>query len=137
MAVEKAVRDILVSHTGVASIVSARVYAGMAPQEVTMPFIVFRREQTQRGRPLDGPNGLVEADVEVNCVSTSSAQLQSLVDEVRFALDDYAGTNKGVTIQRAMLDDESEELEVETVGGDGRVRRRALDFRIWYCETAA
>jgi len=137
MAVEKAVRDILVSSTGVTSIVASRVYSGFVPQEVTMPFIMFRRDRTERNRSLDGPSGLVAAEIEVNCISQSAAQLQSLADAVRLALDNYSGTNKGITVHRSFLDDESDDTELEVSGGDERVRRRALDFVIWFYETAA
>lgn len=137
MAVEKAVRDILISSTGVSSIVSERVYNGFAPQEVDLPFIIFQRERTERVRTLDGPDGLVEADFEVNCVSLTSSQLQMLADEVRLAMDNYTGSTKGVAIQRMMLDNETETVEVETSGSDKRIRVRSLDFTIWYCETPA
>lgn len=135
--VEKAIRDILITSTGVSSIVAKRVYNGFPPQEVTLPFIVFKREATDRFRTLSGANGLVVADVEINCLSLTASQLQTLSDEVRQSLDNYAGTNKGVTIQRAMIDDESDDIEIETSGSDKRVRRRALDFRVFYCETPA
>lgn len=135
--VEKAIRDILISNTGVSSIVSKRVYSEFVPQETTMPFIVFRREGTRRNRAFDGPDGLVEADFEVNLITQSASLMQSLSDEVRLAMDSYTGVSMGITVHRMMLDDESEDIEVETTGGDKRVRRRALDFRIWYYETPA
>lgn len=135
--VEKAIYDLLTNSTGVTSVVSSRIYNGTVPQETDMPFVMFRRERTQRYRTLDGPNGLVEADFEVNCVGLRAGQLLTLADEIRQALDNYSATVAGIDVHRIMLDDESEELEVEVSGGEEMVRRRALDFRVWYYETAA
>lgn len=135
--VEKAVRDVLITSTGVSAVVSSRVYGDFAPQKAATPFIVFRRVSSDRFRALDGPDGLVETRIEVDCFSTTQAQLMTLADEVRLALDNYTGTTKGVTVQRAMLDNEFGDMELEVSGGDKRIRRHVLDFRIWYQETAA
>lgn len=82
--VEKAIRSKLTGTAGVSSIVSTRVYAGIAPDAATMPMIVF----LLNGGGADNDTALDSADLRYAIMGVSDNQRQAvqIADAIRSAL---------------------------------------------------
>lgn len=87
-AIEKAIRSTLTGSAGVSNIVSTRVYAGIAPDAGTMPFVVF----TINGGGADNDTALDSADLRYAIMGVSDKQLQAvqIADAIRSALHEQS-----------------------------------------------
>jgi hypothetical protein len=132
-----AVYTILSSAAGVTAITSTRIYPIQAPQNVTKPYITYQRISTERDYTLGGPDGLVNAILQVDCWAATNDAARSLADAVRLAFDDYRGTSSSVVIQGTFLHNDFDNWEQELAGGEPLLHRVTLEFSAWYEETAA
>lgn len=88
---EQALMTRLVADTDVSAIVGNRVYPHTAPQNATMPYIVYFRVSGVHEHHMRGSSGLYDARVQLSMFSTDFEQLLNLSDAVRLALDGYRG----------------------------------------------
>lgn len=134
--VEKAIFSILSNDTDVAALVVARIYPHHRPQKVSgteLPALTMERIGTDRPR---AGNGLVQAQVAVNSWDDSYADVKTLADKVRLALELYRGTAEGIVVQVILIDSEDEEAMQQTGGSENWLYGITQEFQVWYKETA-
>ena len=131
----------LQTKSGLTALVSTRVYPDTAPQTATLPFLVYARVSTVRehkhGTTGGTETGLTQARIQIDCYAATYSALASLCDQVRLALSGYRGTIGSGFCYRAMLDMEIDLPASPDFGEQIGVRRRTLDFVVWFAETAA
>lgn len=129
-----AVRTLLAADSGVSALVSSRIYPLRLPQNATLPAVVLFTIDGPRQSTFDGPNGLVQSRVQVDCYGGEMGggayiDMHSVLTAVRKALNGYSGTSAGVSIRSVQMDSERDLLEPET-----SVPRVSADFMIWHDE---
>jgi hypothetical protein len=126
---EAALPGLLTGDGAVAALVGTRVYANRLPQGVVPPAVRYQRISTPRLRTLAGAGGYATPRFQVDCYGTTHVQAVALAAAVRAALEDYAGTANGVTIDFIAADNESGEWEEEV-----EKNREMLEFIIGHKE---
>lgn len=97
--IEKAIYAKLSGDAAVSALVAARVYPNLAPQDTTLPYIVFKEVTSQVYQSkTPGNDGLSRSDVEVHCVAEEQLDANTLAEEVREALHGFSGTVGGVAV---------------------------------------
>lgn len=129
---DAAIYQLLTGHPEIAAVAGTRVYPSRAPDEATLPYLVYLdMAEIDRARDLDGVGGLRQARVQVDAWASTATGAKRLGDAVVAALEDYTGTIAGVTIADVELIGGFDDWE----GGDGAaptpVYRRMREFYVW------
>ena len=98
----KAIYNILAA-SAVNSSVGGRIYPQIGPQNASAPFIVYVLDSTDPSDTKSGVSTLDTAIYDVIVVSSSYSEMATISDQVRAALDRYAGTVSGVEVQSIQL----------------------------------
>lgn len=121
---EESFRALLQGDAGVLAVVpAARINWGERPTREQLPAIVLTLVSGGEGLTLDGPDGLAEARVQVDCYGATFAQARAVADAVRARLHGYSGG----AIQ--LIDLALERAATDAAAVD-RPTRRSLDFRV-------
>lgn len=107
MNVGQIIYGVLSATAGVTALVSTRIYPDMAPQNVTFPYIVFQKLQTQPTDTKEGVSKLDKILVQVDCYSNNYDNAHSLAAAIRTALDRYTGTINGHVVDRIIFSNDS------------------------------
>lgn len=78
--------------------VANRVYPERLPQNPTYPALTYRAIVDPKGYDHGGPDGTVEARVQITTRSTSYGEMREVDEEVNAALDDFTGSMGGVAV---------------------------------------
>ena len=84
--VEKALKEIL------SEFASNRVYLMRAPQNVTQPFIIYRRTDSDRIRHINGPSGLVFASFQIDVYANKPYDAKDIASAIQTKLDGFRDT---------------------------------------------
>jgi len=90
---EEALRAILLATSGVTALVGTRVNWGGHPQGLALPAIVLTVISDNLGHRLNGPDGLAQGRVQVDCYAGTYGAAKLLSRAVLAALDSYRGGN--------------------------------------------
>ena len=86
---EEQLRALLLNDSGVSSHVAGRVNFGAHPQGQPFPAVVLATVSDNEGYTLQGPNGVTEARVQVDCYADSYGAAKLLSRAVRSLLSGY------------------------------------------------
>lgn len=111
----------ILDDSGVSSLVDERMYPVMLPQNVTYPALSYNQVSGVRIYDLCGPTGRVKPRISINSWATTYAEVRSLADAVRQAIEGFTGTmgdSPGTPISDVKLDNEVDLFEDEagTIG---------------------
>jgi len=109
---EKWLRSAIVGAT------TAGVYPVMAPQNASLPIVVYRRSGTTRSRNIQSQTGMPVATFSVATVSESYTEAKTIGEAVRLALDNFTGDVSGVKIVTVAIVSESDNMESPLEGRD-------------------
>lgn len=84
---EKALFELLKS-----LVTDEKVYALRAPDNIAPPFIIFQRVDTERWRDINGPSGVAQASIQIDCYASEYYETKDLAATVETALDGFSGT---------------------------------------------
>ena len=96
---DDAIYDILVADSNVNTAVGTRVYLVEAPQDETLPFIVYRTEKEDETHTKSGVSNLDTYRIEVDAYVADFGTNTNLPTDIRTALDGYQGTINSVVVQ--------------------------------------
>lgn len=74
------------------TLASGRVYGLRAPQNVTAPFIVFQRIDSERWRHVNGPTGMAQATIQIDAYAETLFAAKDLGLEIEDLLDGFRDT---------------------------------------------
>ncbi len=101
----------LAGNSGVAALVSTRIYPVILPQDPTTPAISYQRiSNTEQ----DGTSTLRETRYQVDCWDDDFSSVQSLADAVRTALEEWTDTDQTPRVKMARVVGEFDTFEGET-----------------------
>jgi len=113
--IENAVRQVLVSDTGVKALVAARVYPNAAPENIRdaeptkfQEYVVYERVAGGADHHIAASSGLAYARIQITTVAIDYAKAHEIAEEIRDALDGYSGV---VTVGAETLTVEVIEIE--------------------------
>jgi hypothetical protein len=134
MAVEKAIRSILIDDGDVGALVGDRVFPIVRRDGSALPAIVYQQISGVRDQMLSGPSGFVEARFQINCWAETYEGADELAEAVRGALDGYNGTKESVVIQCVHLLDEGDMPSLIADNESFNFHGKRLDFMVWFDE---
>ena len=125
----------LLAAPAVAMLVGRKVYAVMAPQSATYPFVVYRRTSIDREQTLGSPMGVPRVSVEYQVFAGSYEAAREVADAVRATLDGYGGSALGCTVSQTSLEAEADDF-VTLQGGDlPPAYQITMTFDTWWQES--
>ena len=134
MAVEKAIRSILIDDAAVKNLVADRAYPIVRREGSALPAIVYQQISGVRDHVFAGPSGFVEARFQINCWAETYEGADALADAVRVAMDAYHGTKESVVIQCIHLIDEGDMPVLSAENEELSFHGKRLDFMVWFNE---
>jgi hypothetical protein len=137
MAIEIAMRALLVDASDVTDLVGTRIYPEMRQQGEDFPAIVYQLVSTQPQNAMDGGGAVgtvaTRASMSFDSIAETYAGAKTLASAVRAAIGDLAsGTYSTVVIKSCFHEGDSAITESSQVAGDRGVSRIVSDYTIWY-----
>jgi hypothetical protein len=116
--------------SGVAAIVSTRIYPQVIPSGETRAAIAYQRISGMPVQHLRGPSGLERPRIQIDCIAANYGEMIRLSEAVKSALDGWRGTVQVTPSDSVrvgvMLVGDRDDYEMET-----RRHRRSVDFAVW------
>jgi len=134
MAVEKALRSILMNDAAVHNLVADRIFPIVRREGSALPAITYQQISGVRDHVFEGPSGFVESRFQINCWASTYEQADTLADAVRSVLDGYDGTSEGVVIKCIHLIDEGDMPSLLADNEALNFHGKRLDIMIWFDE---
>ena len=121
----------LLGDSGVAALVSVRIYPVSRDQGSALPAVTVARIS---GRPVyvdTGDAGLSEARIQIDCWGADYPSAKNTAAAVKASLSGFFGTLDGVTFQNLLIDAERDSRES---GGNQSeyLFRTSVDFIVWF-----
>lgn len=115
----------------VTSLVSARVYPRIAPQNPTKPYVTFQKIGGEAPAPAMGASaGLRSQLVQFDAWAETYLGGHAVMEAVRGALERYSGTHGGVELHHIFVEREpTDDFEDEATPN---LHHASMDFRVWY-----
>ena len=132
MALEIALRSVLIADSDVTALVGTRIYPWHRQQGSDFPAITYQLVGTQPVNSVGGYINLTRATMSYESIDTSYADAKTLAEKVRQALMDYSGTSEGVVISSCQHEGDNAIIEDSEVAGDRGVSRIISDFIVWF-----
>lgn len=128
--IDTAIYTVLSGDSGVSNLVGTRIYPLYAPQEPTLPYLVFRRVSiVNRDLTQSGVSGLARSRFQIDSYADDPLEAKQLAAAVRSALHGYSGTVGSEEILKSESVNEIDGFDLDL----GAVV--SLDFIISYTET--
>jgi hypothetical protein len=90
---------------------TAGIHPVLAPQNASLPLVVYRRNGTRRERDMRGNVGRPVATFSVSVVSATYSEAKQIADDIRVGVDNFTGASDGVTIVNTALVSEADNME--------------------------
>tara|TARA_R100000808_G_C2039689_1_gene79855 strand:+ start:150 stop:554 length:405 start_codon:yes stop_codon:yes gene_type:complete len=132
MAIEKAIRSILVSDSDVNDLVSGRIYPYLRQQGQSFPAIVYSLDDSELQHGLVGSLSLIRATISIEQWAETYSGAKALADKVETALDGYTGTSESVVIKSCYHDNSSGNVDISPIGLDRGMSSIESEYVIWY-----
>ncbi len=126
---EEAVTAHLLASAGVTALVGQRVTWLERPQASALPAIVLQRIGGQPDYAMDGPTGLAQSRVQVDCWGGAYATAKAVARAVVEGLSGASFAGSGMTVHGTFFDNERDFIESDAA--DVRLYRTSLDFILW------
>ena len=133
---EEAIRAKILSGPAALRIVD-RCYPHKAPQNVTRPYVTYRRISGNPERHLLGPASLAPARIQVDSFAGTYAGAKALADDIRLSLDGVRGAEISVGsaicyVRSIALENDSDDFIEPQAGTDDGVYRVMQDWLVVY-----
>ena len=131
---EEALRTLLAADAGVAGAVGTLVFWVEAPQSVNADFINLHLVSGVPDIAMQGPTGLVESRVQVDCWAATYSAAKTIGRAVKAAVNGYRGDIGSISIRLIRIAGERDDTSPPT--GDGHTRyRNSIDLLIAHRST--
>lgn len=128
--------NLLVNSVDITNLVRSRIYPLYVPEgeNVNRDCIIYTIVSVVPDHVMQGPSGLVNARVQIDCWARNYTDMITLGDAVRLLLDGYKGTCEGTPITSSRLLNSFDNREISDSSDELSMCRRMLEFEIWYKE---
>lgn len=122
---------LLTGNSGVSAFVSSRVYKSVLPRGYSLPALAVHRYGGSQEYGFDGPVGLREDQVQIDCYALDSETAQQVLEAVRSLLAPYAGTlPDGTVVTACYLERDMDMPFLPHADTKGIASRSMLSFRV-------
>lgn len=122
---------LLIADTDTNALVSGRVYASVAPRGYVLPAIVIHRYGGLQEYQFDGPAGLREDQIQVDCYANDSSTAQQLAEAARELLISFVGAlSDGTVVRGCYLERDMDMPFLPNADAKGITNRSLLGFRV-------
>lgn len=125
MSVKAAIYNRLSNFSALTSLVSTRIYPGIAPQNTAIPYVTYQQISNESISAMGADTGLERPRFQVDSWSTSPLEADNVAIQVKSALQRYEGTLEGTTIQVIFL-----ENDVDIYDHEAGIHHVSTDFEI-------
>jgi len=132
---EQALRSVLLNDATVSAAIGTKVFPVLAPADVELPFITYRRAAIEREQTLGLPMGVPRVTIDFVVYALTYEAAREAADAVRLALDGYSGTVDTVTVRQTSLENESDDFVTLASAEMPPVYSVTLTFDCWWQET--
>ncbi len=129
MSIESVLYDRLTGYAGLSALISTRLYPNVAPQNVTVPFVTFRRVSAVRDSAFGADAGSVTARFQFDMYATTYSGVRAIAEQLRGALQRWT-TTSGITVEDTFIVNELETFDAEPA----LLHRAVTDIQIHYQE---
>ncbi|NBS67650.1 DUF3168 domain-containing protein [bacterium] len=133
MSAAKAMRARLIGDATLTGLIGTRIYPGKAPQDPTLPYVVYHRISTTRTPTLNGPTLVPETRIQLDIIATSQASAELVATAIRNRIDGYTGTSASVSVLSSVVEDEMD-MDETIEGSDSIYYRVVMDVLIQHRE---
>ena len=135
MAIEKAIASLVLADQKINSLIGDRFYPVGVPQEDPLPAATYQLISSVREHTMDGPDGLVEARIQINAWAATYVDAFDLANGLRLCLDGIGDTTvEGTYISTVGLLDAADEPVIMPEDRSQDAYGRRLDFTVWFKE---
>jgi len=113
----KGVYHILKNNSTLTDIVGSGIFPMKVPQGMPFPAVVLNTDSTLPEFHKQASSELLRVNLQVEIYSDSYAQIESIKNACRIALDNYKGAANGETFQRIIFENESSNTDNTTKSG--------------------
>jgi hypothetical protein len=131
---ENAVVAKLKADATIASLVSARVYPNVLPQDAIMPALTYQVITGIRENQMDGAAGISHGSIQINAWDDDYEGAKTLAEAVRKELNCYHGETGGVRIYDIFLMNEMDLAQIAEESEQLKRFAKILEFSISYSE---
>lgn len=111
----------------ISTLCDERIYYVSAPQDVTLPYIVFFKVSALREHSHDGASGLARIRIQFSIFADTYLEAKEIAQTLQVILQGYSGISEGVNINGIFYENETDFYE------EGRYYVNA-DYIIWHKE---
>lgn len=132
MTIEEALYKTLTSTIGLSSLIEARVYPVLMPQNCQLPAITYQRISGSRVYAFQKDTDLAHPVFQINCWAKTYSEVKSIARQVRLALQNFSGLmggTDGVNVSAVIILGDMDDYEPET-----GIYSIKMDFEIWHEE---
>lgn len=109
MAFEDSLWSYLTGYAGLSALISTRLYPNVIPETAPAPAVAYQRISRQRWRSRDGYSGKSVSRYQFTAVGDTPSDARDVALQIVAALESFAGTMDGLTVDVAMVDDERDD----------------------------
>lgn len=131
------IRTYLLTKSALTALISQRIYSLPAPQGVTYPFVSIHRIGGDREQHLLHDAAFGKVRLQIDARAETSAAAEAVAEQIRIALDAYAGTAGSSTVHSVQLIDERDFVEPTDDGREIGVYVVSSDYEIAFDYTQA
>lgn len=132
----KAFQTYLESISGITAKVSTRIYPHHLPKTPkTYPVITHQLVDNDHLHHIGSASGSSTARIQVDCWGQTMADVETLAEAVRAALQGYSGAMGAITVSFVQLAGERDLHEPPKEGSNQWLYRRSMDFQVKYKES--
>jgi len=135
MPIGRSIRRILIYDDAVLAIIVARVYPVSAPQNATLPYIVYQIVGSETLYHADNEAGLQATRMQIDCYAETYDAAYDLADKVRLALSGYTGLISTILIRGIFLESQQDLSEPTVERGEKPLMRISADYEVWHDQT--
>jgi hypothetical protein len=130
MTAERIIYTLLTGNAGLVALVGTRIYYDARPEDDPLPAIVYSSISDTPTPPIDSTTGLepCTARLQINCLATTAAARQQLLEGVIAALHKQSGSIAGNTTQ-AVLQSTAGPSQYDALLG---IYSLSVDFTVHY-----
>jgi len=133
--IEKAIDSLLRSNATLTALVSGRIYPMIRDQADGLPAVTFQIISAPRLHAFDGPIGMVQARIQINCFAADDPLGAANISEIiRKAFDGFQGSPADVRIEALLIEDLSDLPVIVPENERQNVYAKTMDFIVTYKE---
>lgn len=130
---EEALVAFLLADAALAGLVATRITWQSRPQGEALPAVTLQRVSGARDYHMQGPSGLVQSRVQVDCWGATYASALAVSRAVRSLLSGIRTETGGIELQGAFIDGERHDFEKDGNAAQA-FHRVMIDFQVWHSE---